>query len=152
MIGDAAVAEGSWLKAIASSSVIGLRLRSSSVKSLCRGPPPHRLTKATLLPNCSICSLTPDSSPFASEATPITVAVPITTPSTVRNDRNLCDHNVVIARLRSSFACCLSINVLIPICRAAYLAPPATTPSSLLLRFSCPQSAKCQPPPANDEP
>ena len=56
----------------------------------------HRLTKATLLPNCSICSFIPASSPFASEATPITVAVPITTPSTVRNERNLCDHNVVI--------------------------------------------------------
>src|SRR5260221_11171864 len=78
----------SCLMARPSSSVSGLRMRSSGVSRA--KPKLKRKIQRLLTPNSFNEACTPDSKPMSMDATTIATNTPITTPSTVRNDRTLC--------------------------------------------------------------
>src|SRR5260370_37099145 len=67
--------------------------------------------KTVLVPKASMSCLNFWSSPEMNDAMTITVTVPITTPSTVRNERNLWACSVANAILKLSVVSCLLILV-----------------------------------------
>src|SRR4029077_8272407 len=92
--------------ATASSSVRGLRSRSSLGRRPLCGPCSKRETKAVSAPYCLMFSLTCASKPVIRAATNMITLTPSTTPNTVRKLRSLCARRVSIACFRFSPCCC----------------------------------------------
>src|ERR1041384_3759173 len=67
--------------------------------------------KTELVPNASMSFLSCGSSPEINDAITMTVTVPMTTPSTVRKERNLCACKVANAIRKLSVVSCLLISI-----------------------------------------